>query len=82
MAEVWAQEDEIRESTEDWINAFVALAYQPLGDSALKDYISFSESDAGQSFNNALFRAFDDMFATTSRKTGEALARFLTSEDI
>ncbi|QIE42396.1 hypothetical protein G5B39_10920 [Rhodobacteraceae bacterium SC52] len=82
LAEVWAQEPEIRSSTQDWLNAFVSLAYRPLSDEELQRHIAFSESMAGQAMNDALFAAFDVTFTQLSLDTGTALARLMGSEDL
>lgn len=82
IAEVIAQEPEIRASTEEWVYSFLLLAYAPLSDAELGDYIEFSETDPGQSLNRALFSAFDRIFVMTSEETGEALARLMASRDI
>jgi len=82
LADVWAQEPAIRESTEDWLHAFVSLAYGPLGADDLQTHIAFSESPAGQAFNDAIFTAFDTVLTDLSYDTGAALARLLASEDL
>lgn len=82
IEDVMAQEPQIRAETREWIYAFLLLAYQPLSDNDLQAYIAFSESDAGQAFNEALFSAFDAMFMETSRLTGAAVGRELASEEI
>lgn len=80
--EVMRQAPEIREATEDWVTAFVSLAYDPLPDEDFASYIAFSESAPGQALNVALFAAFDVVFETTSRQTGAALAGLMTSEEL
>lgn len=82
LRQVWGQEADIRDSTTDWIHAFLWLAYQPVSDVDLDTYIAFSESPAGQALNKALFKAFDALFVQTSYDTGNALALFLSSQDI
>lgn len=82
LADVWAQEPEIRAETQDWLTAFVALAYRPLSDAELQRHIAFSRSPAGQALNAALFDAFDIVFTRLSRETGEALARVVASEEL
>jgi len=82
IADVWAQEPEIRASTQDWLTAFVALAYRPLSDADLAAHIAFSETTAGQAMNDALFAAFGAIFADLSYETGASLARLIGSEDL
>lgn len=82
LTQVWQQEPELRAETEDWVRAFVALAYQPLSDAEMADYLAFTETPAGQAMNRALFAAFDTLFVATSYETGEALGRWIGSEDL
>lgn len=82
LGEVWLQEPEIRASTEDWVRAFLFLAYQPISEQDLSAYIAFSESEPGQALNAALFRAFDLLFVGTSYQTGMALSQMLAAQDI
>lgn len=82
LADVWAQEPAIRDSTEDWLHAFVSLAYGPLDAADFQTHIAFSESPAGQAFNDAIFTAFDTVLTDLSYDTGAALARLLASEDL
>ena len=82
LADVWAQEAEIRADIEEWLFAFLALAYRPLDDDDLDAYIAFSESTEGQALNAALFAGFNAMFETISRDLGLAAGRLLQGEDI
>jgi len=80
--DVWGQEDSIRLDTEQWLFGFLTLAYQPLSDDELETYIAFSETVAGQDMNQALFSAFDEMFAEISYRLGLAAGKILSGEDI
>lgn len=82
LSDVWSQEADVRAETEDWLFPFLALAYQPLSDDDLAAYIAFSESDAGQKINAALFAAFDDVFTRISGSLGAAAARQMQGDDI
>ncbi|WP_193141580.1 DUF2059 domain-containing protein [Meridianimarinicoccus sp. MJW13] len=82
LQQVWVQEPEIRQSTTDWVHAFLWLAYQPVSDADFDTYLTFTESQAGQALNVALFKAFDALFVSTSYETGMALSLFLSSQDI
>lgn len=82
FAEAWASEPEMRRETEDWVYGFLSLAYGPLEDSDLEAYIAFSETEAGQTLNDALFSAFNSVFAEGSHALGSAMARHLSAEDI
>lgn len=82
LSDTWAQEGEIRASTEGWIYPYLALAYGPLTDAELQQYIDYSRSPAGQVLNAALFSAFDDVFSPVSRALGLAMARQMQGQDI
>lgn len=82
LADVWAQEAEIRNDTEGWVYAYLGLAYEPLADEDIEAYIALSETPRGRALNGALFAAFDEMYNGISRALGQAAARFMSSEDI
>ncbi len=80
--QVSAQEPEIRETTQNWVRAFVGLAYQPLSDGELERHVDFAETEAGRALNNALFAAFDEIFEEVSASTGAALAQQMISDEL
>lgn len=82
LTDVWEQEPDIRESTTEWIFAYLALAYQPLSDADIEVYTSLSKTPAGSEFNRALFAAFDTLFVDISWDLGVAAAQFMAGEDI
>ncbi len=82
LTDVWSQEPEIRVNTTEWVYSFLMLAYQPLSDADLDAYIAFSETEAGQDLNAAMFAAFDGMFEDISRALGLGSARFMNGQDI
>ncbi|MCA3451750.1 MAG: DUF2059 domain-containing protein [Rhodobacter sp.] len=82
LAEVWAQEPDIRAETESWLYPFLALAYRPLSDADVEAYLAFSESEAGRAMNAAMFAAFDEVFREISRDLGRAAAEILSGQDI
>ncbi len=82
LTDVWSQEPEIRVNTTEWVYSFLMLAYQPLSDADLDAYIAFSETEAGQDLNDAMFQAFDGMFEDISRALGLGSAKFMTGQDI
>ena len=82
LAEVRAQEAELRADTADWLYPFLAMAYTPLSDDELRDYIAFSKSPAGQALNGVLFLSFDQMGAAQSRGMGLAAGRLMVGQDI
>lgn len=82
LADVWAQEPDIRADTETWVYGYLAMAYQPLPEGQLADYTRFSRTDAGRALNAALFAAFDTLFVEISRELGEAAAARMIGEDL
>lgn len=82
LADVWTQEPEVRRETEEWLYPYLALAYGPLSDDDLRDYIAFSRSAEGKRLNAATFAAFDTVFSAISRDLGRAAARQMQGEDI
>lgn len=82
LADVWAQEEDVRKETTDWLIPYLALAYAPLSDGDLEAYIAFSETPAGRKLNAALFAAFDGLFVDLSRDLGAATARQMQGQDI
>ena len=75
LAEVWSAEADVRAETEDWLFPFLNLAYQPLTEAELQDYVAFSRTIPGQRLNRAMFVAFDEIFAAISLDLGRALGR-------
>jgi hypothetical protein len=82
MADVWAQEDQIRADTTSWLQAYLGLAYAPLTEADLADYIDFLESPAGRRLNAALFIAFDTSFRQISYRLGRAAGLASLGRDI
>jgi len=82
LSDVWGQEAQVREQVGDWLFPYLALAYGPLSDEELESYIAYSETDAGQQLNSALFAAFDGVFSPISKALGVAVAREMQGQDI
>jgi hypothetical protein len=82
LADIASQEGQIRADTTEWVLAFLLRAYEPLSDADIEALIAFSETDAGQTLNAAIFEAFDQRFNDISRALGLAAARFMTTEEL
>ena len=82
LADVQAQEPRIRADTTEWVYSFLLMAYAPASDEDIEALIAFSETDAGEALNVALFDAFDVVFRDISRELGLASARFMTTQDL
>ncbi|MDO6729440.1 hypothetical protein Q4577_05370 [Marinovum sp. 2_MG-2023] len=79
---VWESEAESRADTREWLFAYMMMAYQPLDDAALGDYVAISASDAGKALNRALFAGFDQMYTEISYALGLALAHQMTAQEL
>ena len=82
VAEVWAQEDQIRADTTSWLQAYLGLAYFPLTEAELSTYVAFWENPAGGQLNAALFTAFDAVFAQVYHDLGRATGLAMVGIDI
>src|SRR3989338_6090678 len=66
LAEVWAQEADLRSETVEWLFPYLALAYSPLSTEDLQAYLDFSASAGGRRANALIFAAFDAVFVEIS----------------
>lgn len=79
---VWRDREDTLQSTQDWVYAFLAMAYKPLSVSEMNTYLEYSRSDAGQALNRALFAGFDTAYRQISFDLGQAIAQFLYSSEL
>ena len=82
LTDVWAQEDETRRSSREWLGAFLTLAYQPLESEKLDRYAEFYRTPEGRELNRAIFATFDRMYEELSYLLGLAVADHMTSEPL
>lgn len=82
LSDVWSQEDAIRAQTGEWIYSFYHMAYGPLPDEALDIYLDFARTEAGQTLDKALVRAFEPVFLDISRALGLAAADMMTVQEL
>lgn len=82
LAEVWAQESDLRQETVDWLFPYLALAYSPLTEAELQSYLDFSATPAGRKANAVIFAAFDAVFVAVSADLGRAVAMQMMGQDI
>lgn len=80
--DVWEQEPDIRSETEDWLYAYLLLAFEPLEKADVEAYVAFSQSDAGKSLNAALFDGYEAMYRDISYALGRAVALSAAGNDI
>ncbi|MGY9047269.1 MAG: DUF2059 domain-containing protein, partial [Rhodobacterales bacterium] len=82
LSDVWDQEEETRQDTREWLYGYMLLAYGPLSNEALGEYIDISSSEAGQAMNRALFTGFNTMYDNISRQLGLAAAGQMQAQDL
>ena len=82
LADVYSQEQEIREDTDGWLNGYLLMAYQPLEVAEMEAYIAFSQTLSGKRLNAALFEGFEAAFRDISYGLGRAVALSAAGSDI
>lgn len=82
VATAWDREDEIRADSEDWLMAYLSMAYRPLTDDEFRPYVELSATGPGRILNRALFAGYDAVFKNVSHEMGRAIANLLKSEDL
>ena len=82
LATVWEQVDEVRGETEEWLYSYLFMAYTPLSDEELAEYVAFSEGQTGQTMHRALFEGFDVMYVAISRALGQGIAQIRSAQDL
>lgn len=82
LASVRAQEEAIRAETEDWLGAYLLLAFQPLEDAELQSYIRFYGTAPGRALNAAMFGAFNQMYDALSYATARVIALRAGTEEL
>ncbi|MEL6509188.1 MAG: hypothetical protein AAFQ32_05325 [Pseudomonadota bacterium] len=82
IRDVWEQEQEIRAETEEWIQSYLLMAYQPLSDAQIESYITLSKTPEGAALNRALFESFNTMFTEISRALGLAASIYMGGQEL
>ncbi|MEM8580930.1 MAG: DUF2059 domain-containing protein [Pseudomonadota bacterium] len=82
LAEVAAQQDEIRSESEAWLSAYMLMAYQSLSEEQLDEYAAIYRSAQGRIVNAAIFQAYDKMYEELSYLLGRAVADQMRGEDL
>ncbi|MFW2586973.1 DUF2059 domain-containing protein [Sagittula sp. SSi028] len=82
LSDVWSTEDDTRQDTREWLYGFLMMAYEPLSDDTLDDYITFSETDDGRVLNRALFAGFNTMYDEISYALGLAAGLQMQSQEL
>jgi hypothetical protein len=58
------------------------MAYQPLSDADLDTLIAFSQTEAGQGVNRALFDAYSALYEDISRNLGLQVAQMMMVSEL
>lgn len=82
LRDVWAGEPDMRQDTEEWLYAYLLLAYGPLTEGEMQSYIDLSTSEQGRALYNASFAAYDALFEQISHALGLAAARYTVGQDL
>lgn len=82
LQSVTADVDAITEDTIAWLHGYLLLAYHPLSDDELQTYLTFSQSDAGQTLNRGLFDGFGKAYEDISYALGRAVALNMTAKEL
>ncbi len=82
LADVAAQEQDIRDDVTNWLEGYLLQAYEPLSIADLDRLTEFSRSSPGRQLLRAEFDAFDAVFEATSAALGAALAQRITATDL
>ncbi|MGK7754969.1 MULTISPECIES: DUF2059 domain-containing protein [unclassified Roseovarius] len=82
LADVWAQEPDIRAESEAWLGSFLMMAYRPLEAEELETYAELYRTPEGRVLNTAVFNAYDRMYDEISYLLGQAVAEQMRSEEL
>lgn len=82
LAEVWAQQEDIRADTNEWLNGFLLMAYQPLPPQTMQSYLDYAQTPEGQALNAALFEGFETVYRDISYALGRAVALNADGDEI
>ena len=82
LEQVWSGEVEARIDINEWVFAFLLMAYTPLGEDVVAEYAALSQTEAGKRMNRALFAGFDEMFRDISFALGMATGRILQTQEL
>ncbi len=82
VAEVWSQEEAIRQETDTWVHSYLTMAYAPLSDEQIRQYITASGEPGMQALNRAMADAYATVFSDVSRQLGRAAGAVLAGQDL
>ncbi|WP_254702318.1 DUF2059 domain-containing protein [Roseivivax sp. THAF40] len=82
LDDIWSQEEATRSDTEEWVWGYLMMAYGPLSEDELSEYVALSESAAGEALNKALFAGFNAMYDEISYAMGLGAAVEMAGTDL
>jgi hypothetical protein len=82
LADVSAQEEDIRSEVTEWLEGYLFEAYGPLSLADIDRLAEFSGSVPGRQLLRAEFDAFNGVFEETSAALGRALAERITAKEL
>lgn len=82
LAEVWSQEQAIREETSIWVHSYLTMAYAPLSDADLQQYTEVMRAADAKALNRAISEAYEVVFTDVSRQLGRAAGAVLAGQDL
>ncbi|WP_136461396.1 hypothetical protein [Aliishimia ponticola] len=82
LIEVWAQEPALRDDTESWMGGYLLLAYQPLSQTDITDYLAFWKTDTGRALNAAVFAGYNALYDEISYATGRIIALNVDTQEL
>jgi len=74
--------DSLRAEIDKWVLGYVYMAYRPLSDTELSDYLAFQMSSIGKALNQALFESFNAVSIHNAGQLGKLLATALQARDL
>lgn len=82
MADLNAEAPQIRADGAAWLIGFMVLAYAPLSEAELAEYVDFSDSPEGRALNAALFAGFDAAFTPVMQDLGREAGLAMRGQEI
>ncbi len=77
-----ADEDSLRAEIDQWVLGYIFMAYRPLSDTELSDYLAFQMSSIGTALNHALFESFNAVSVHNAGQLGKLLASAIQARDL
>ena len=77
-----ADEDSLRAEIDQWVLGYIFMAYRPLSDTELSDYLAFQMSSIGTALNHALYESFKAVSVHNAGQLGKLLASAIQARDL